>query len=189
MLSSLSSCFTCPRLCCHCHRNATGLLAWTEVEWRGGYHLSIPTCMLATNAFWHWFVATPAYKMRFPIYYLLRLSSYVFLLICLAACRLFFLVSVLSFAWQPCRLFFLASVLLCFPAYSAVLPATVPSKAATVSPACFVLSSSSPRTRGFPSMFPGFTGSRDCVVPSFLIQVRLFSCGFLLVQVSLPPSR
>ena len=102
--------------------------------------------------------------MRFPIYYLLRLSSDVFLLICLAACDLFFLVSVLPCAWQPCRLFFLASVLLCFPAYSAVVPATVPSKAATVSPACFVLSSSSPRPRGFPSMFPGFTGSRDCDV-------------------------
>ena len=125
---------------------------------------------------------------QFIIYCVCPLMFFL-LIFCLAACRLFFLVSVLSFAWQPCRLFFLASVLLCFPAYSIVLPATVPSKAATVSPACFVLSSSPPRTRGFPSMFPGFTGSRDCVVPSFLIQVRLFSCGFLLVQVSLPPSR
>ena len=67
---------------------------------------------------------------------------HVFLLICLVAvppllscvCSLMFSCLFSCFAWLRAASFFLVCVLLCFPAYSAALLGSVPSKAATVSP-------------------------------------------------------
>ena len=98
------------------------------------------------NVFSHFFFLAylPGTVPCFPVYLLgsraassfLCLFSFVFQLLqllCLAPCRPFSFVF-LRICLASCRLFFLASVLLRFPAYTTALLGTVPSKAAAVSP-------------------------------------------------------